>query len=79
MEDFEGEELHIHLPPPTPWPLVFGLGIALMMAGLVVYAREPKELGELAFPLFGAFIFFFALIMMLRDDVKASRHGDPHH
>lgn len=78
MDDFEGEELHVHLPPPTPWPLVFGLGIALIMAGLVVYVREPIEPAELVFPLGGVVLFFLALIMMLRDDVRAKR-GDGHH
>lgn len=79
MDDFEGEELNVHLPPPTPWPLVLGLGIALMMAGLVVFVRPPIETGELVFPLGGAVCFFFALFMMLRDDVKASQHGAEHH
>ncbi len=79
MDDFEGEELHVHLPPPTPWPLVFGFGIALIMAGLVVYVRTPSETGKLVFPLAGVVVFFVALIMMLRDDVKARQHGDGHH
>jgi hypothetical protein len=68
-----------HLPPPTPWPMVMGIAITLMMAGLVVFLRGEKALAELAFPILGVVLFFLSLIMMLRDDIKAFEEGGGHH
>jgi uncharacterized membrane protein YkvI len=68
-----------HLPPPTPWPMVMGIAITLMMAGLVVFLRGEKALVELAFPILGVVLFFLSLIMMLRDDIKAFEEGGGHH
>ena len=68
-----------HLPPPTPWPMVMGVAITLMMAGLVLYLRGEKALAELGVPLLGVFLFFLSLIMMLREDIKAFEEGGGHH
>lgn len=69
----------IHLPPPTPWPLVLGLGMAMMMAGIIVFLRNttlPDAQASLGVPILGSVLFFVALGMMLRDDVRSGEgHG----
>lgn len=80
----------IHLPPPTPWPMVLGLGMAMMMAGMIVFLRgmrlasgQAELLGgaqaAIGVPILGAVIFFAALTMMLRDDMKDFEHGGHGH
>jgi len=72
----------IHLPPPTPWPMVLGLGMAMMMAGMIVFLRntaQPEANASLGVPILGAVLFFGALIMLLRDDVKAFERGGHGH
>ncbi len=41
MEEHAGE--HIHLPKPSPWPLVLGLGGGLMMMGFIFGALQRKQ------------------------------------
>jgi len=67
-----------HLPPSTPWPLVFGLGISLILGGIVVFLSGEKPPIELVVPLVGGALFFWSLIMMLRDDVMAERGEGAH-
>lgn len=67
-----------HLPPPTPWPMVFALGMALTLGGMVVFLRGVKSVPELAMPIFGFALLLFATVMMLRDDIIAFREGHAH-
>ena len=70
----------VHMPAPTPWPMVMGLGIALMPAGLVVGPRlgpEGSVLGWVAVvTLIGLALFWLALYKMIREDLDlAAEHG----
>ena len=33
----EDEEPHIHLPPPSFWPIVLAIGTAMALAGIVIH------------------------------------------
>ncbi|HXT36914.1 MAG TPA: cytochrome c oxidase subunit 4 [Chloroflexota bacterium] len=33
----EEEEPHIHLPPPSYWPIILAIGTAMALAGIVIY------------------------------------------
>ena len=80
MSEHEAEgSAPIHLPPPTPWPMVLGVGMAMMMAGVIVFLRQlhlADGRPSLGVPLLGAALFFLALINMLRNDVReGAGHG----
>lgn len=48
----------IHLPPPSIWPAVLALGIALVLTGLIL---------NLAVVIAGAVIAILAVVMWVRD------------
>lgn len=33
----EEPEPHIHLPPPSYWPIIFAIGTAMALGGIVIY------------------------------------------
>ena len=47
-----------HLPPPSIWPVVLAVGIALLLTGLII---------NIAVVIVGAVIFIAALAMWVRD------------
>lgn len=49
----------VHLPSPTPWPMVLALGVTLLAAGLVT---------AIAVSAVGAMLAVIALAMLLRED-----------
>ena len=69
----------VHMPSSTPWPMVMGLGITLMPAGLVLGPR----LGAEGTPLYwlplvtlgGLILFAVALYRMLRQDIDEAQQG----
>lgn len=52
----------VHLPSPTPWPMVLALGVTLSAAGLVT---------SLPVSVAGALLTLVALAMLVREDLEA--------
>jgi hypothetical protein len=69
----------VHMPSPTPWPLVMGLGITLIPGGLVLGPRLGAEgtfLGWVAVvSLVGLVLFWLALYKMIREDLGTAEPG----
>jgi len=64
-ETSAGEANPVHLPDPTPWPMVLALGVTLSAAGLVT---------EIVVSGVGVVLLVVALLMMVREDIaKAER------
>ena len=69
----------VHMPSSTPWPMVMGLGITLIPAGLALGPRLGAE-GTLLYwlPLLtvvGLVLFFLALYRMIRQDIDEAGQG----
>jgi hypothetical protein len=66
----------VHLPDPTPWPLVLALGMTLMGAGLVVSPfLRPVPLGA-GLSVVGLVLLWVALIQLVREDIATfAREG----
>lgn len=69
----------VHMPSPTPWPMVMGLGITLMPAGLTLGPRlGPEGTALFWLPLLtvvGLVVFLLALYRMIRQDVDEAELG----
>lgn len=71
-------EEHIHLPDPTPWPLVLALGITFIPAGVLLGPGIPI-VGLIKLPiltLLGVVLFVTALLNLVREDIELFRAGD---
>jgi len=76
MPDEPGVSAPVHLPDPTPWPMVLALGMTLLAAGLVAGPRLP--VGALKLPLFGIvglLLFGAALFQLVREDIRHFARG----
>lgn len=60
--------VHLHLPDPTPWPMVLALGVTLIAAGLVT---------QIVVSAIGLAVFVVALLMLIRDDIREQRSQEP--
>jgi len=69
----------VHMPSPTPWPMVMSLGITLIPGGLILGPRLGEEgtlLGWVpAVTILGIFLFFLALFRMIRQDINEAAHA----
>jgi hypothetical protein len=63
-----------HLPGPTPWPLVLGLGMTLLGAGTVI---DPFRFVGLGISIVGLALFATALVVLIREDIRLWDRGQP--
>lgn len=79
MSDYSHGESPVHMPSPTPWPMVMALGITLMPAGFVLGPRLGEEGTILGWfspvTVLGIVLFFLALWRMIRQDMDETEQG----
>jgi hypothetical protein len=69
----------VHMPSPTPWPMVMGLAITCMPGGFALGPRLGGTGSALHWvpllSLFGLVLFWVALYMMVRQDIDEAGQG----
>lgn len=77
MSQAEHPEEPVHLPSPTPWPLILALGMTLLPAGFVAGPSIP--LGPAKLPVLsvvGLAVMALALFRLIREDILLQRAGE---
>jgi len=68
----EGEAVHIHLPNPSLWPLIVGLGILVAMVGILIW-NPAQNMGSPAIAIIGIVILFVGIIGFALENPMASK------